>query len=43
MLLLCTMLIVVTLSATFLKDYADVIIERLGEYILEAAFIIMAS
>ena len=40
MLLLCTVVTLVCLSGYFLKNYADVLVEKIGDKILNAFFIL---
>jgi hypothetical protein len=40
MLLLCSTLMLVCLAGYFLKNYADVLVDRIGERILDAFFIL---
>ena len=40
MLLLCTVVMVVGLVGIFLKNYADVLVDKIGEKILQAFFVL---
>lgn len=40
MLLLCTVVTVVCITGYFLKDYADVLMEKIGDKILNAVFVL---
>ena len=40
MLLLCSMVSLVCISGYFLKSYADVLVDRIGEKILDAFFVL---